>query len=339
MRMAGWRAATWLAGWLLLAALPASAQPRANDDARSAEYRRTIKEALREYELGNWNEALALFEAAHALEPNARTLRGMGIALFESRRYAEALTNLRAALDDPRNALIDELRRSTEEVLAKTERFVARVPLKLIPAAATLTVDGARTAVPATGVLILDPGEHELAATAPGHVQRTVRVQSKSGSNATVELVLAPLSGTVAGARAAPSREDGPGALAAAESRAGSDGTADALLITGLVAAGVGVAVGTVTGLLTLEEGKTLTGMCPDNRCDPELESDIESAETLGMVSNVAFAVAIAGAGLAVAGIALASGDDEEKPAQGARARPRVEVALGVGQAIVRGTF
>jgi hypothetical protein len=330
MRWVALRARTWLAAWLLFAVVPAAAQAQAADDARASEYRRTIKEALHEYQLGNWSEALALFEAAHALQPNARTLRGMGIALFENRRYAEARANLRAALEDPRNALTDELRRSTEEVLARTERFVARVPLQLVPASAVLTVDGARIEVPDSGVLILDPGEHELAATAPDHAQRSVRVQSKSGTNATVELALTPLSGAAA---QAPGAVRG-GARSPTE-KAEANGTADALMIGGFVAAGVGVAVGTVTGLLTLEEGKSLQDMCPDNGCDPKLASDIDGAETLGMVSNIAFGVAIAGAGLAVAGLVLANSGDET-PAQ---PRARVEVGLGLGSAVLRGTF
>ena len=72
---------------------------------------------------GNWNEAFALFEAAHALQPNARTLRGMGITLYENRRYVEATRQLRAALADKRNPLTDELRRSTQEVLTRSEQF------------------------------------------------------------------------------------------------------------------------------------------------------------------------------------------------------------------------
>jgi PEGA domain len=320
---------------LLLVAASASAQRAERSAAQTGDYRRTIQEALREYQLGNWNEALALFEAAHALQPNARTLRGMGITLYENRRYVEATRHLRAALADNRNPLTDELRRSTQEALARSEQFVARVALKVSPNAAAITVDGARVPPSDTDLLLLDPGEHEVAAAAPGYTGRSVRVQVKSGENPPLEIALEPIANESAevGSTERYAQPD----AAVIRDPASNDGTALVLTVVGFAVAGVGGVVGSVTGLLAIDQGKELKRRCPGELCDPEQQSDLDDATTLAWVSNIAFGVAIAGVGTGILGLVLAGdADDEEAPA---KQEPEVELGLGVGRVVLRGTF
>src|SRR5262245_20503032 len=77
---------------------PAAAGPEAPAD----EYNMLIREGLAEYDARNWAEALVLFERAHAVQPNARTLRAIGNVAFEMRRYTKAIDALRASLSDGR---------------------------------------------------------------------------------------------------------------------------------------------------------------------------------------------------------------------------------------------
>ena len=70
----------------LLASLPplrATAQPSAR--ASTTEYEAMITDGLAEFQAQRYAEARALFERAHALSPNARTLRGIGMVAFEMR--------------------------------------------------------------------------------------------------------------------------------------------------------------------------------------------------------------------------------------------------------------
>ena len=46
--------------------------------AQESEYDRLLDDAVAEFGQGHWTEALAFFGRAHAILPNARTLRGMG---------------------------------------------------------------------------------------------------------------------------------------------------------------------------------------------------------------------------------------------------------------------
>lgn len=56
---------------------------RESTQKEPAGYRDAIDTALQEMGLGNYEEAREQFARAHALSPNARTLRGLGISEFE----------------------------------------------------------------------------------------------------------------------------------------------------------------------------------------------------------------------------------------------------------------
>ena len=78
---------------MLLTMLCAKAEAQTNE----SEYQRLVRQAIAEYAEHNFAEARALFARAHALEPNARTLRGLGMTAFELRSYAEVYRVLTAA--------------------------------------------------------------------------------------------------------------------------------------------------------------------------------------------------------------------------------------------------
>jgi hypothetical protein len=168
--------------------------PSAEQRATKREYERTIRAALLEYQLAHWDEAAALFARAHALNPSARTLRGLGLAAFESRNYALALGYMRAALADPRRPLTREQRAELEQASARSASFVARVVLVLQPASATFTLDGNPAQLDAHQELLLDPGDHELLVSAPGHEQRSVLLRAAAGTSRRLAVALTPLS-------------------------------------------------------------------------------------------------------------------------------------------------
>jgi tetratricopeptide (TPR) repeat protein len=138
-------------------------------------YRPTIEQALSEYQARNYEEASTLFRRAHERYPNARTLRGMGMAAFELRRYEESANHLEAALTSKVRPLDGELRQETESLLARARGFLAVVKVQLAPSSATLLLDGQ----PVTGnELNLRLGEHTLEVRAEDYrpERRTVRV-------------------------------------------------------------------------------------------------------------------------------------------------------------------
>src|SRR5689334_2350734 len=100
-------------------AAPKPAPTTTTGAGNSAEYARTIAAALRAFNLHHWDDALALFEQAHAQKPNARTLRGMGQCQYELHHYAAAASYLTQALIDSRNPLPPDQRNTTADLLAR----------------------------------------------------------------------------------------------------------------------------------------------------------------------------------------------------------------------------
>jgi tetratricopeptide (TPR) repeat protein len=94
----------------------APATPVAGEDSH---YRQLIAQAVEEFHASHFVEARALFERAHAISPNARTFRGLGITAFELRRYTLAVRELNAALEDLRNPLPPALREEVSTALAR----------------------------------------------------------------------------------------------------------------------------------------------------------------------------------------------------------------------------
>jgi tetratricopeptide (TPR) repeat protein len=160
------------------------------EDEGPPAYREAVEHALAEYGAKNYEEARTLFARAHAIAPSARTLRGMGMAAFELRRYPESVERLEAALRSNTRPLQGELRAETEALLERARGFVATVSVTLRPAAAVLVVDG--NEVDASGPLTLPLGEHELEARLPGYGSERRKVHLSGGELLRVQLVLSP---------------------------------------------------------------------------------------------------------------------------------------------------
>jgi hypothetical protein len=112
-------------------------------------YRTLVDAALEESAAGRWEEARALFRQAHEVSPNARTLRGIGMASYELRDYAEAVRMLAGALDSTVTPLTEEQRAQVTELLGRARAFVGRYEVDL-PEGASLSVDGAAATLEAT---------------------------------------------------------------------------------------------------------------------------------------------------------------------------------------------
>src|SRR5437763_10868 len=66
---------------------PVAAQSAAAQASAEQNYDELIRQAVTEFSLGHWTEAKVFFARAHARNPNARTLRGLGLSCYEARSY------------------------------------------------------------------------------------------------------------------------------------------------------------------------------------------------------------------------------------------------------------
>jgi len=291
--------------------------PPAEARALKREYERTIRAALLEYQLGHWDEAAALFGRAHALNPSARTWRGLGLAAFESRNYALALGYMRAALADPRRPLTAEQRKELERASARAESFVARVVLALEPADATFALDGNPAQLDAHRELLLDPGDHELLISAPGHEQRSVMLRAAAGTSRRLAIALTPLSQQTA---------------AAAEPEAGE------LRYTWVAAAGVPVFGALALGIWLSGQGELediedecrAQGGCGD--AEVARRADDAGLSSHATWTSVCLMLTGAAAGTAAALYLIESRD-------GAERTPSTTLSVGPGAVELRGHF
>lgn len=132
-------------------------------------YMSAIDSALLEFDSGNFAEAREHFTRAHALFPNARTLRGLGMIEFELRNYVDAVTYLEQALASKVKTLDGSLRGETEALLARARAYVGTVRLKLSPPNANIDVDGFPLPDGEHRELRLSVGDHVLQFHAEGY--------------------------------------------------------------------------------------------------------------------------------------------------------------------------
>lgn len=185
--------------WMLLQlalALPATAQ---TTDAAPAGYDALIDQAVAEFAASHWAEARALFLQAHALYPNARTLRGIGMSSYELRDYPEAVRTLEEALTSTVRPLTSEQRAQVTELRQRAGAFVGRYEIPAAPEGARLYLDGTHVALEegwpaAPGHVLLGVGEHQLAIRLDDGRAASARVVVRGATEAVLDIDLAPLS-------------------------------------------------------------------------------------------------------------------------------------------------
>lgn len=141
---------------------------------------------------GKHDEALQLFQQAHALEPSGRTLAQMGLAEYSLQRYVDAEEHLAAAVatDSP---WVAKNRRTLEEALGGVRAHVAIVTLTG-PAGAEVTMNGRPLGrLPLSEALRVAEGPLHFEATAPGRQPAVLDVPVQGGKAFQVTLDLPPV--------------------------------------------------------------------------------------------------------------------------------------------------
>jgi tetratricopeptide (TPR) repeat protein len=166
--------------WLVSSVGVAAAQEGSASDA-DARYRSALKDALVEYDASHFEEARILFRRAHEINPNARTLRSIGMASFELRDYVAAVRALSAALVEMRKSLNAEQQTHAQGLLERSRMYVDVYTLKISPTDARVLIDGRSPDSEPDGTVLLGFGTHNLEASKPGFVLRTLVVNVRGG--------------------------------------------------------------------------------------------------------------------------------------------------------------
>lgn len=187
-----------------------------------------------------------------------------------------------------------------------------------VPAGAPLavTIDGATILPDALAVpRKLDPGAHTIVVHLDGRADQTATRTLKEGESAEVTIDMPAASGMVTEvpkdtAKPPPKLAEDHAPPAATHERSTS-----ALTYVGFGVAGVGVLVGTITGVVTMSRSSSLKDRCGGGQCPPSQFGDLDSTRTLGTASTISFVAA--GAGAIVGVIGLLSSGESAAPAHG----------------------
>jgi hypothetical protein len=161
--------------------------------AHAQTYEQAVNEATREFSMGNFVEARALFLQAHELNANARTLRGLAKVEFELRNYLRCLEYVEASLRSEVRPLTPAMREDVEQLGQRARAFVATVEFKLSPDDARVQLEGEGRELSGSGSIQLEVGAHVAVVDAPGYQTARERIEVTGSQLRVVEISLAPV--------------------------------------------------------------------------------------------------------------------------------------------------
>ncbi len=301
--------------------------------------------------------ALQSFQAADAIMhvPStslevAKTAAALG-ELVEARDAALAAARYPVKPGEPKPFI--EARKEAQTLGDDLEPRIPslQITVKNAPSGATPKVDVDGVTIPAAALAFprkVNPGHHVVTAIAgDAHTQSEVDVKEREIKVVVLDLpTVAPTPPPVALNNTPPEQQKS----------IEPDHPKKKFPVISMIGFGVGVAgvaVGSVTGIMSLSKTSSLKDQCPNNQCPASVydsssfQSDKSSASTFGTVSTIAFIVGGAGVVVGVVGLFLPQGHatahattgDTTKPAKTGWISPWVAPAVGGGAAGFVGAF
>jgi serine/threonine-protein kinase len=340
-------------GAALLAALLATLclRPARADSEDSARAQRLFDDARTLMKDGQYAEACPKLVESQRLDPGGGTILNLGICLRQQGRNVEAWVILNQALAQARRDGRADREKTAEKQLAWLRTVVSRLSLRLAPSASpepvTVTIDGVPlSAEQLDSPLPLDPGTHEVSASAPHQKPWSVqiRVEPTAGEQQLTIPALQPE--TLAEATPAPLPRASAGSppatpLAAATTSSPAQGprtsrSANAVDPKVYVAAGVGAVA---LGLGTYFGVRALTLKGESNRywdgqyCTaPSCIDDWNQAQTSAHISSISLGVGVLALGVGAYFLLQPS------PRDSAPAQARIQVRASQAGAFVTST-
>jgi hypothetical protein len=302
---------TWRS-WVLFAVLTswATHAQAQEEEAADAETRTAARELARQgaeaYDSGDDETALDRLDRAYALVPAPSISVMQARVLVRLGRWVEALDRYektRVAVLGP-NAP-DAFRQAVADATTEGEALRSRIPRLAVhvtttngpPSGLNVLLDG--KPVPPELLDVerpVDPGSHEVNASAPGYEPVVRSVDLAEADNVALEIVLSlHLEPAISPPPLPPKAPAPPPRVPSGDRMSMRD-------VTGWAVLGVGAAAlvtGTVTGIIALKKKSRLDGICGPDRseCPPGSEDDIDAYRLNVRLSYVTVAVGIASVG------------------------------------------
>jgi PEGA domain len=295
---------------------PPAAEPA--DDAvaqAAAHYARGVKL----YQEDDFRAANIEFSRAYELAPNWAVLYNLGQAQYQLREYPSALKTLERYVREGGDAIAPDRRAQVDREITELRGRVARVTAVSNVDGADIALDDAPVAkTPTTEPIVVGEGRHRLTISRSGYVTTTRVVDIAGGDALTMRLDLIP---------------EAPAGTPAHESP-----NYTGAVVGGLFAV-AGIAVGTVFGVLAMNDKSALNQACnSDKICPSSSQSDINGLSRNGAISTVGFGVGAAG--LLVGGyFFFHERSKEDSSAAPRQSGARITPWIGPGAGGIGGTF
>lgn len=280
-------------------AVPSASAQTAPSPADKETARKLVTRGNDKLQAGDYAAALEAFQGADAIMGVPTTGLGVGRSLILLGRLVEARDKLlrveRIPAPEGEPAPFAAARLEAKSLADDLGRRIPSVTVTISgpPAdtAIALTVDGHAVPPQTMGLpRSVDPGEHTIAATAPGYADAQTTITVREAEQAQVELRLLP-----GGESDAPETESDP---------------SEVMVWAGFSAAGAGAIVGAIVGGLSLSSAaKAEEGCDANNNCPATNQSHADQADALAHGATASFVIAGVGAVVGLVGVVLAPGD------------------------------
>ncbi len=160
------------------------------------EGKRHFRAGVALYQGGNYNGALAEFQASQQLRPTASALQNVALCQKALFRYVEAIETLEKLLQLYGDKLPTGEKKAVRDAIDEMRPRVASVVVAVTPPGASLNVDGRPVNGGAERRVQLDVGEHVFEAEAPGHRPYAKRIPF-AAADRRIEVALTPELGTL----------------------------------------------------------------------------------------------------------------------------------------------
>ncbi len=304
--------------------------------------RRLMDEGRERSRVGDKERAVEAFQKAHDIMKVPTT--GVALAkaqlavghLVEARDVA--LEVVRMPRENGEHAIFEKARKEAKELEQSIKPRIPTVRIVVKGGPATrVSVDGGEVPSLLLGEPVaMNPGKHSIIARNADTIERRAEVDLAERDGKEVELTL-PVPSPAVVIAPVPSQPRGSGSRETGER--GRTTVANVLVFGGFGVAVVGLAVGGVTGALTLSKAGDVKTQCANGICDPAAKSDLDSASSLATISTVGFAVAGAGALCGVVGLLLPRTPVDSTQTALQSQEKRAAVWIGPGSMGVRGSF
>lgn len=262
---------------LALSAIPVSA---AADDRSEAD--RHFRRGVELYKDKDYAAALAEFQRAYDIQPDARTLFNIGELQGQLQDYAGALQTFRRYLDDSGKKLTPQRRRDIEKEIDKLKQRVATLTVTTSEPGARVSVDDVTAGYTPLGEPILvSAGKRKVTAVLAGRPPVTETVQLAGGDTKTLTLQIPTIETKVQVVTQTPPSMTGP--------------------LIGWVATGVLTTGVVVTGIFALGASSDLKDKLAAYPADGKAISAAHGkALAFGITNDVLTGLALASAGVSV---------------------------------------